>query len=620
MGCATSTQNIDENAYTVDQPGATSQTEDGRVGKKSAKENMEAMRAARQKSRSERERAKHLELARRVDHLTRYEDEDSSTITTSVSGSGTACAAAASGGHRRTLSSNNATNTALTRSQSLESQNEGEEQPGAPTVDDAQREMDESARSLIDSFLNKSTNHRSFFTEKDLAANGYDNEYYTEEQRKRWELPRPTPPEEGARPKLEWRQGELLGSGAYGMVYLGLNFSNGQMMAVKQIPLDDGVFAYGKGQDQRVQQLEVEIDLLRSLDNEYIVNYLGVEMEHDHLNIFLEFVPGGSIASLLKRFGKFNESLTRLYTKQILMGLNHLHRHQIVHRDIKGGNILVDINGRCKLADFGASSRLADLAKESPSIQGTPYWMAPEVIRQQGHGRKVDIWSLGCTVIEMFTGRPPWAHLKSQAAVLFHIASTDVPPALPDDDVMSPEARDFVFQCMQRDPKNRPNAVDLMNHPFITGDTMSTSDDTAVFSLPAISASEVTPILIKKVSEHQEVVNSSAFNNLLTRQDSRSVPASPIKTELKVPDFDDEEQDTRSVKRVKSAPFASGFGSPTTRDVDMSLWDEDRLANLDECKPADIVAVRTHLSTMYMDMLSSLQGDFKQALFGPGFF
>ncbi|KAG1359054.1 hypothetical protein COCNU_08G005000 [Cocos nucifera] len=134
--------------------------------------------------------------------------------------------------------------------------------------------------------------------------------------------------------------------------------------------------------------------------------YLGTVREEDTLNIFLEFVPGGSISSLLGKFGSFPESVIRTYTKQLLQGLEYLHQNGIIHRDIKGANILVDNKGCIKLADFGASKQVAKLAtmNAAKSMKGTPYWMAPEVILQTGHSFSADIWSVGCTVIEMATG------------------------------------------------------------------------------------------------------------------------------------------------------------------------------------------------------------------------
>ena len=186
------------------------------------------------------------------------------------------------------------------------------------------------------------------------------------------------------------------------------------------------------------------------------------------LHIFLEFVPGGSIAGLLSKFGPFAERVVAVYTRQILEGLAYLHRNQIMHRDIKGANILVDNTGVVKLADFGASRQLADLVTMESgfkSMKGTPYWMAPEVIKQTGHGRQADIWSVGCTALEMVTAKPPWGEYATQVSALFHIASAKGPPPLPAG--LSPEALDFMLLCFNRVPKDRPNAVRLLQHPFV---------------------------------------------------------------------------------------------------------------------------------------------------------
>jgi mitogen-activated protein kinase kinase kinase len=212
---------------------------------------------------------------------------------------------------------------------------------------------------------------------------------------------------------VRWQQGELIGAGAFGRVYLGLNLDTGQLMAVKQVSIARDVDVQGRVAEH-VRNLEAEVHVLKQLHHPNIVRYLGTErcMADMSLNIFLEFVPGGSIASLLAKFGSFTESVIRVYTKQILLGLEFLHTHQIMHRDIKGANILVDNSGVVKLADFGASKKIEDLVTVDSgckSIKGTPYWMAPEVITQTGHGRQADIWSVGCTVIEMATGKPPWS-------------------------------------------------------------------------------------------------------------------------------------------------------------------------------------------------------------------
>jgi mitogen-activated protein kinase kinase kinase len=310
--------------------------------------------------------------------------------------------------------------------------------------------------------------------------------------------------------RIKWKKGELIGCGSYGRVFLGLNQSTGQLMAVKQLLLpvtykDDSKIS--NANRKRLAKIEHEINLLRSMSCPHIVNYYGVQLDRTNdgqktLDIFLEFVPGGSIASLLTNFGKFGESIARVYTKQILLGLRYLHRHEIVHRDIKGANILVDPSGLCKLADFGASSFIAELvAAENPSINGTISWMAPEVIRQESHGNKVDIWSVGCTVVEMLTGKlllifhltiiiifglfsplssppslplfsplditgkPPWCEFESGMAAMMHIAVTDQPPSLPCN--LSSDGKDFVLRCFERDPRRRPSAAQLLRHPFV---------------------------------------------------------------------------------------------------------------------------------------------------------
>ncbi|EIE26178.1 Pkinase-domain-containing protein [Coccomyxa subellipsoidea C-169] len=266
---------------------------------------------------------------------------------------------------------------------------------------------------------------------------------------------------------VSWTRGELLGAGAFGRVYLGLNNDTGQLMAVKQVLISKDENVAGRVVEH-VQSLEAEVNVLKHLDHPNIVRYLGTDRDDQHLNIFLEFVPGGSIASLLAKFGSFKESVIRVYARQILLGLEYLHHNKIMHRDIKGANILVDHTGLVKVADFGASKKIEDLVTMDSgfkSIKGTPYWMAPEVIKQTGHGRQADIWSVACTVIEMATGKPPWSQFQSQVSALFHIASSKEPPVIPE--VLSKEGRDFLLQCFNRVPKERPSAARLLRHPWL---------------------------------------------------------------------------------------------------------------------------------------------------------
>ena len=153
--------------------------------------------------------------------------------------------------------------------------------------------------------------------------------------------------------------------------------------------------------------------------------------------------------------------------------MQYLHSNQIIHRDIKGANILVDDKGVIKLADFGASKKIEEIVAQAgagdsvASLKGTVYWMAPEVIKQSGYGRQADIWSVGCTVIEMATGRPPWSDaFTDQVSALFTIAASDEMPGMPS--YLSDDGKDFLAQCFKRNPKERPNATKLLQHPWLT--------------------------------------------------------------------------------------------------------------------------------------------------------
>ncbi|KAK3189994.1 hypothetical protein Dsin_029555 [Dipteronia sinensis] len=267
---------------------------------------------------------------------------------------------------------------------------------------------------------------------------------------------------------IRWRKGELIGCGAFGRVYMGMNLDSGELLAVKQVSIAANSASREKTQ-AHIRELEEEVKLLKNLKHPNIVRYLGTAREDESLNILLEFVPGGSISSLLGKFGSFPESVIRMYTKQLLLGLDYLHMNGIMHRDIKGANILVDNKGCIKLADFGASKKVVELAtiNGAKSMKGTPYWMAPEVILQTGHSFSADIWSVGCTVIEMATGKPPWSQQYQEVAALFHIGTTKSHPPIPDH--LSSEAKDFLLKCLQKEPNLRSTASDLLQHPFVTG-------------------------------------------------------------------------------------------------------------------------------------------------------
>lgn len=271
---------------------------------------------------------------------------------------------------------------------------------------------------------------------------------------------------------VKWMQGALIGQGSFGSVYLALHAVTGELMAVKQVevpsnsngPLD-------KKKSTMVAALKREIDLLRDLQHENIVQYLGSNSDENHFNIFLEYVPGGSVAAMLNSYGQLHEPLIRNFVRQILAGLSYLHGRDIIHRDIKGANVLVDNKGNIKISDFGISKRVQASALLQPgaqphrsSLQGSVFWMAPEVVKQKPHSRKADIWSLGCLIVEMYTGTHPYPEC-SQLQAIFQIGGSQCRPQPPPG--ASPEGLAFLDKTFEVDQDKRPSADELLVDPFL---------------------------------------------------------------------------------------------------------------------------------------------------------
>ncbi len=216
----------------------------------------------------------------------------------------------------------------------------------------------------------------------------------------------------------DYQLGDCLGKGAFGSVFRALNMGTGETVAVKQVKLADLP-------KSELRVITLEIDLLKNLDHPNIVKYRGFVKSADSLNIILEYCENGSLHSISKNFGKFPENLVGIYMSQVLHGLLYLHEQGVIHRDIKGANILTTKQGLVKLADFGVATRTTTFHESS--VVGTPYWMAPEVIELSGATTASDIWSLGCTVIELLDGKPPYHKLQPMHA-LFRIVNDDHPP------------------------------------------------------------------------------------------------------------------------------------------------------------------------------------------------
>ncbi len=251
---------------------------------------------------------------------------------------------------------------------------------------------------------------------------------------------------------FRWFKGQLIGKGTYGRVYLGMNATTGEFLAVKEVEVNPKAAQGDKNKmREMVAALDQEIDTMQHLDHVNIVQYLGCERKETSISIFLEYISGGSIGSCLRKHGKFEEAVVASLTRQTLSGLAYLHREGILHRDLKADNILLDVDGTCKISDFGISKKTDNIYgnDKTNSMQGSVFWMAPEVIRSQGEGysAKVDIWSLGCVVLEMFAGRRPWSKEEAVGAI-YKIANGETPP-IPEDVEMtiSPGAFGFMLDC-----------------------------------------------------------------------------------------------------------------------------------------------------------------------------
>ncbi|EEQ38436.1 hypothetical protein CLUG_02562 [Clavispora lusitaniae ATCC 42720] len=276
---------------------------------------------------------------------------------------------------------------------------------------------------------------------------------------------------------IRWQKGKFIGGGSFGQVYAAVNLDTGGVMAVKEIMFHDSQSL------KLIPSISEEMTVLEMLNHPNVVQYFGVEVHRDKVYLFMEYCEGGSLSSLLAHGRIEDEMVIQVYTLQMLEGLAYLHQSGVVHRDIKPENILLDHNGVIKFVDFGAAkviaasgktrnighhSRGARSQENLNSMTGTPMYMSPEVITGQGSSQSgvVDIWSLGCCVLEMATGRRPWANLDNEWAIMYHIAAGHK-PQLPSHDQLSETGRQFLSRCLEHDPSKRPSAAELLNDPWI---------------------------------------------------------------------------------------------------------------------------------------------------------
>ncbi|KAG1665141.1 Serine/threonine-protein kinase hippo [Nymphon striatum] len=278
-----------------------------------------------------------------------------------------------------------------------------------------------------------------------------------------------------------------LGEGSYGSVFKALHKETGQVLAIKQVPVDTDL-----------QEIIKEISIMQQCDSTYVVKYYGSYFKNTDLWIVMEYCGAGSVSDIMRLVKKtLTEDEIATILCDTLMGLEYLHRRRKIHRDIKAGNILLNTEGHAKLADFGVAGQLTDTMAKRNTVIGTPFWMAPEVIQEIGYDCVADIWSLGITALEMAEGKPPYGDIHPMRAIF--MIPTKPPPSFREPDQWSPEFIDFVTRCLVKNPEDRATASELLQHDYI------------------LNAKPVS-VLSQMIAEAREIQENESSRRLSNRQ------------------------------------------------------------------------------------------------------
>ncbi|XP_074267454.1 mitogen-activated protein kinase kinase kinase 18-like [Silene latifolia] len=311
---------------------------------------------------------------------------------------------------------------------------------------------------------------------------------------------------------MELKKGKLIGRGSSADVSLGWAHPSGDVVAVKYAPLS------------RSSALEKEVEIHSSLKCDQIIEYKGNEVTLENgqffYNIFMEYASGGTLIDVIQnKGGGLSESKIQRYTRDILRGLEYVHSKGIVHCDIKGANILVT-SGGVKIGDFGCSKWVSSVGE----IVGTPMYMAPEVARGEQQGYPADVWALGCTVLEMATGLPPWVNISQDPiSALYWIGFTGALPDIPG--FLSDGVKDFLDKCLKRDPKERWSVTQLLKHPFFNDDELvhELKSDTPTSVLdPSLWVNTEKSGSLREIVAHERNVKSPLERIMELAKDSSS--------------------------------------------------------------------------------------------------
>jgi len=317
-----------------------------------------------------------------------------------------------------------------------------------------------------------------------------------------------------------YRKGEVIGHGATAVVYKGMDQDTGQLVAIKEINLHDDSSDQHQKKDVA---LDKEAQILQRLQHPNIVGYLGVAMQNSYMYIYQEWVPGGSVASIIRAFGgALSPNVAAAYARHVATGLEYLHTNGIIHRDLKSANVLVTELGVAKLSDFGTSlimlgipsgrSTRDQMNGGARTFVGTPLFMAPEILRGESYGRKADVWSFGGFLYEMLTGSPPYKDIfRSLPELIAHAVSPTTQRLKPDlsNNLINNTNQTLLSQCFSFEPKDRPTAKQLLNHPALADAALHLTP--RPMSFPSPTHTEKNQQHSPQTDNNKDILRSSAF-------------------------------------------------------------------------------------------------------------